>query len=293
MSVQSGESDARFVVAELSDPGRRRNNEDVPVIARGEDLSRGEDEMLFGVVDGMGGYQAGEVAAALARDTLIQCFASGGSDVVEWISAAHEAIVSDAEANAERERMGAVLTVGLIQGTSLTIGHVGDTRMYLYRDGVLEQLTQDQSAVGELVRAGHLAKEKARTHHMSNVVYQAVGHADQPPQAESQTLQVQGGDVYLVNSDGLTDVITDEQIAQVLESASTLDEAAERLVEEALTDQEALDVEDKPTVVGGGRDNITIALVRVDGGSSDAAPVKDVSEGKVSLLQRVLSVFRM
>ena len=263
MSANTPSPAASLMAAARSDPGKRENNEDVSVLVGGADANREAGDLLFGVVDGMGGYQAGEVAAALARDTLYTCFAGGGTDVGRWIAAAHRVVLEDADAHPERQSMGAVLTAGVLSGDSLTIGHVGDTRMYRYRRGVLEQLTQDQSATGELIRSGHLTKEHARTHHMSNVVYQAVGHAERPPEPSVETIAVERGDLFLVNSDGLTDVITDDQIAAVLGTSATLDDAAENLIAAALEDQEAEDVNARPVTIPGGRDNITVVLVSV------------------------------
>jgi PPM family protein phosphatase len=263
MSTDPDGTATGFVTATLSDPGKRHNNEDVAVLVRGPESSRGPDELLFGVVDGMGGYQAGEVASALARDTLQERFGEGGSDVGKWIEDAHTAIVSDAGQHPEREGMGAVLTVGLISGNTLTIGHVGDTRLYRLRDSHLSQLTRDQSAVGELMRAGQLTTDQARTHHMSNVVYQAVGHADRPPEAVVESTTIEHGDKFLVCSDGLTDVITERQGADVMRASATLGDAAEDLIAAALTDQDATDLDGRPIVITGGKDNITVTLVEI------------------------------
>ena len=156
MAEASGAGAVRFKTAEKTDPGRRENNEDAPLLVPGDKAERGTGQVLFGVIDGMGGYEAGEVASAIARDHLAQRYADGGEDLAAWISSAHEAIVADASENPERQGMGCVCTAGIIDGRRLIIGHVGDTRIYRLREGELEQITDDQSAVGEPVSYTHL-----------------------------------------------------------------------------------------------------------------------------------------
>lgn len=258
-----------ILTATRTDAGRRKNNEDVAVLMEGPAKGRPAGDLLFGVVDGMGGYQAGEIAAAIARDALYECFAVGGEDVRAWLMEAHRAVVKSAQESPERQGMGAVLSIALLSGGRLHVAHIGDSRLYRLRKGALEQITPDQSAVGELVRAGKLTKEVARTHHMSNVVYQAIGHPDRTPEPFVSVLDVEGKDLYLAASDGLTDVITDAQAEAILNESKTLEEAAEGLIKAALTDQEAIDVNGNPVRIPGGRDNVTVALVEVASAGKD------------------------
>jgi len=251
-----------FMAASRSDPGQRDNNEDIALVESGDACGQ-EGSILFGVIDGMGGYEAGEVAAYIAGETIRKHFTSGGNDLGQAIIDAHDAIVGNASEHPERSGMGAVLTVAIVERGRLWIGHVGDTRLYRFRDGQLIQLTPDQSAVGSLVRAGYISRDSARVHPMRAIVSQAIGHAETTPVPALDNLGVQSGDTYLACSDGLTDVITDEQIVDIVSAAESLDEAAERLVAEALRDQLAHGSQGEEISVAGGRDNISVALVHL------------------------------
>ena len=253
---------------ERTHPGRRDNNEDTPLLVTGPDAGRGTNELLFGVVDGMGGYEAGEVASVLARDAITRCFADGGDHVVAWMHAAHNAIVEDAERNPQRQGMGAVASFGLVTADRFLIAHVGDTRIYRVRNGEFVQLTEDQSAVGEMVRAGHLDKDTARTHRMNNVVLEGLGHPDKPPHVAFYVQDIRPGDTFLACSDGLTDVLTDAQVSGIIGSGTSLDEIADELVDSALVNQEAVTADGRRVIIKGGKDNITVVVVRIPGGNT-------------------------
>ena len=254
-----------------TDPGRRKNNEDAPVLAFGEDIGR-PGETLFGVVDGMGGYEAGEVASEIARETIQRLFAEGGDDIDDWVIEAHKAIVEDSRQNPERQGMGAVVSVAILSGDKLKIAHVGDTRIYRLRGDDFSQVTEDHSAVGELVRAGQLDKAVARTHRMSNVVLRAIGHDEKLPAPAVYNEEVEPGDLYLACSDGLTDVLTDDQVRRILLEDPDLENTAQTLIASALTDQTAVDTEGEPTTIKGGKDNISVVIVRIPRDASAKAP---------------------
>jgi protein phosphatase len=145
--------------------------------------------------------------------------------------------------------MGTTLTAAYLDDGSVAIAHVGDSRAYLFRDGKLERLTRDHSLVDELVRRGKLTEEQAAEHPQRSIITRALG-PEPDVEVDTWTYPVRRDDVLLLCSDGLTSMITEERISQILASSETLDEAADRLIKEA---NEA-----------GGRDNITVVLTRVE-----------------------------
>jgi protein phosphatase len=225
-----------FAVA--SDTGRkRRRNEDAYVVA----------PPLFAVADGMGGAQAGEVASKLAAAALEDTdpgALSGSERVVSLIQEANRRVYERSNADPSASGMGTTMTVALVEGGAVTFGHVGDSRAYLLRDGAMEQLTEDHSLVNELLKSGKLSPEEAETHPQRSVITRAVG-TDPDVDVESFTIEAQAGDVFLICSDGLTDMVADEEIFAVLDRHhDDLDRATKALVAAANR--------------GGGVDNITV-----------------------------------
>jgi PPM family protein phosphatase len=227
--------------ASLSDVGRQRE---------GNEDSFLERPPLFVVADGMGGAEAGEVAS----QTVVEVFEAAAEagelpdGLAEAIQAANARIYSMAEADPSKKGMGCTTTASFAAGGRLTVAHVGDSRLYRLRDGTLEQLTDDHSLVGGLVRLGQLTREEAEHHPQRSVILRAVGVE---PQVEVDVLQheLEPGDVYLACSDGLSGMVRDEVIAETLGMFSSLSDAAEMLIELANT--------------AGGKDNITVALFRI------------------------------
>ena len=225
-----------FAVA--SDTGRkRRRNEDAYVVA----------PPLFAVADGMGGAQAGEVASKLAAAALEDTdpgALSGSERVVSLIQEANRRVYERSNADPSASGMGTTMTVALVEGGAVTFGHVGDSRAYLLRDGAMEQLTEDHSLVNELLKSGKLSPEEAETHPQRSVITRAVG-TDPDVDVESFTIETHAGDVFLICSDGLTDMVADEEIFAVLDRHhDDLDRATKALVAAANR--------------GGGVDNITV-----------------------------------
>jgi protein phosphatase len=226
-----------------TDTGRqRRENEDC-AFARAP---------LFAVADGMGGAQAGEVAAKLAIDAFEQGLPDTGpveERLADRVREANRRIYELARAEHGHAGMGTTLTVAYLDDTHLAIAHVGDSRAYLYRDGELSRLTHDHSLVDELVRRGKLTEEQAAEHPQRSIITRALGPE---PSVEVDTLSypVRGGDLLLLCSDGLTSMVSEDRVAEVLASSQTLEEASDRLIAEA---NEA-----------GGRDNITVVLFRLE-----------------------------
>jgi serine/threonine protein phosphatase PrpC len=228
----------------LTDTGRRRpQNEDTFVC----------DPPLFAVADGVGGAQAGEIASRLAANALEERCANalGETTLTELLLEANDRIYRHALADPTAAGMGTVVTALLVDEAAgtVSIGHVGDSRAYRLRDDVLEQLTPDHSLVGELVRAGRLSTEEAEQHPHRSVITRAVG-TEPSVAVETLTVEAAPGDLYLICSDGLTDIVRDTQIVELILAADRdPDTAAEALVDAANRN--------------GGIDNITVVLFEI------------------------------
>jgi serine/threonine protein phosphatase PrpC len=229
--------------ASRTDPGRkRRHNEDSFVV----------QPPLFAIADGMGGAQAGEIASALAADALSESKANGGGEsrVTELIQEANRRVHERASTDPSTSGMGTTMTVALIESDgSVTIGHVGDSRAYRLRDGALEQITDDHSLVAELVRRGELSPAEAEVHPQRSVITRALG-TDPDVDVDAFSVRPEPGDVYLLCSDGLSDMVPGAAIEEIMrEHRGDLDAAARSLVRAANR--------------GGGDDNITAVLFEI------------------------------
>jgi PPM family protein phosphatase len=221
-------------------PGRRRrHNEDAYVI----------EPPLFAVADGMGGAKAGEIASGLAAAAVKEGRSDGSSGekrVEELIQEANRRVFRRATEDREASGMGTTMTVALVESDRVVFGHVGDSRAYLIRDGRIEQLTDDHSLVAELVRSGRLSPEEAETHPQRSVITRAVG-TDADVDVDTFAVEPAPGDLFLICSDGLTDMVDDEAIIRAVEEhRENLDEAAKALVGAANR--------------VGGEDNITVVF---------------------------------
>ena len=226
-------------------PGRkRRHNEDAYVI----------EPPIFAVADGMGGAKAGEVASGLAAAALKEGGADGASAeerVVGLIQAANRRVFDRANEDRDASGMGTTMTVALVEENRVTFGHVGDSRAYLIRNGEIEQLTDDHSLVAELVRSGRLSPEEAEVHPQRSVITRVVG-TEAYVDVDTFTIEAAVGDLFLICSDGLTDMVDDETIIEAIEkNRGNLDRAAEALVGAANR--------------VGGEDNITVVFFEVTG----------------------------
>ena len=203
---------------ERTDTGRQRRGNEDAFYARAP---------LFAVADGMGGAQAGEVASHLAVEVLEQGLPDGGGSVEERLRArvreANARIMESAQADDARAGMGTTLTVAYVGEDDLTVAHVGDSRLYRLRDGTFERLTDDHSLVEELVRQGKLTPEEADEHPQRSIITRALG-AEEGVEADSHTWAGRDGDVYLICSDGLTSMIPEAHVAQILAEAPSLGE---------------------------------------------------------------------
>src|SRR5919197_5589215 len=216
---------------------------------------------VFAVADGMGGAQAGEVASRTVVDCLRRGLPDGGSPEERLAALAEEAnglIHRKAAEDEQRAGMGTTLTAAYVDEDAVSFGHVGDSRAYLFRDGKLQQLTNDHSLVGEMVRRGKLTAEQAEEHPQRSSITRALG-PEPAVEVDHMTTYARDGDVFLLCSDGLTSMVGDDAIEQALREAPDLRSAGQTLIDAANA--------------AGGRDNITVVLFRVEevgGGAASA-----------------------
>jgi PPM family protein phosphatase len=234
----------------VTDPGRRRrSNEDAYVCV----------PPLFAIADGMGGAQAGEVASRLAAAVLEEATGdessgTGEERVVSLIREANRRVFQRSNEDAATSGMGTTMTVALVQADdTIAFGHVGDSRAYRVRGGDLEQLTDDHSLVGELLRSGRLSPEEAETHPQRAVITRALG-TEPDVDVDTFTVETEPEDIYLLCSDGLTDMISADEILSLVAGSKNLETAARALVNAANA--------------GGGEDNITVVLFQIDDGDA-------------------------
>lgn len=246
-----------------TDPGRkRRGNEDSYVLR----------PPLFAIADGMGGAQAGEIASALAVAPLGEApldGVSGERRIVELIQEGNRRVHDRATNDASTSGMGTTMTAMLVESDgTITVGHVGDSRAYVLRDDRLEQVTDDHSLVAELVRRGELSPQAAEVHPQRSVITRALG-TDPDVDVDAFRIEAQAGDVYLICSDGLSDMLDGEEIEQILvRQRHDLDGAARELVQAANR--------------AGGEDNITAVLFEIVEGDAPPDPDERTQEYAVA-----------
>jgi PPM family protein phosphatase len=257
-----------YTFSTKTDPGRARENN--------EDSVAFDDATCLGVLaDGMGGYNAGEIASGMATAFI-------KSEMSRWLSEAgkqaklreirraleicvdnaNRSIFNAANSNTQYQGMGTTLVVAVFQGAKLILGHIGDSRCYRLRMGSMEQITKDHSLLQEQMDAGLLTQEQAATSSYKNLVTRALG-VDQTVMLELNEYEVQPGDLYLLCSDGLSDMVDDVEIAAIIDCDRTMEQKVEDLV--AVANEH------------GGRDNISVLLVQVDVGGE-----------KLGLIRRLL-----
>lgn len=252
----------RLSISAASDTGRvRRNNQD----AYGMDDRSG----LLLVADGMGGHAAGEVASRIAVEVILKQVSQGletgkipavgevplhlsdrGRLLLAAVRIANEMVYRSSLESPDRAGMGTTVVAALVRGGKATVAHVGDSRLYLWRKGKLTQWTQDHSLVAEQVQRGLLTKEDAVTALNQNVLTRALGIGD-VVDVEIQEYAVRQGDVFLLCSDGLTRMVTDDEIAGVLRELSHPWQMCHNLVRLALD--------------RGGKDNVTVTVGKIEG----------------------------
>ena len=237
----------------LSDVGKKRQrNEDGCTICIPDDkeLAR-ERGLMFAVADGMGGVSGGDFASRLGLQTLVEEYYARTETTVplrlnEAVSQANRRIFQEAENHPEYYGMGTTMCALVVHGDHAYIGHVGDSRLYLFREA-LYQVTEDHSLVAEQVRNGYISEDEARTHSLKNLITRAVGTKD-AVKADLYAVKLKVGDTILMCSDGLSNLVDDKTIAGIL-TGGNLQGAARVLVGRALE--------------GGAPDNVTVLLLRV------------------------------
>jgi PPM family protein phosphatase len=252
-------NDALQIVS-ATDPGRVR--------AHNEDCVESRPEIgVVVLADGMGGYNAGEVASGMATSLIASGLSTiwtkealknldrsaartlAHTRIQEQVAAANTAIFEAAQRDPHCAGMGTTLVVCLFYDDFISVAHIGDSRLYRMRNDVLEQLTRDHSLLQEQIDAGLISKEDARQSHNKNLVTRALG-IDPDVDAEIHTHDVMEGDIYLLCSDGLNDMIEDDEMQMTLIALrSNLELTAQQLVQAAND--------------AGGRDNISVMLIKV------------------------------
>ena len=235
-----------------SDVGRQR---------QGNEDSFFAEAPLFVVADGMGGAQAGEVASELAVEAFRAGLPAGSAleALVETIREANRRIVDLARGDAHLHGMGTTCTAAYVAEEEVVLAHVGDSRCYLLRDSELTRLTRDHSLVGELVARGKLTEEEAEVHPQRSVITRALG-AEAEVQVDTERIAGREGDVFVLCSDGLTGMVREPHIERILTEGASLEGAGRQLISAANA--------------AGGRDNITVVLLRLEevavaGGAED------------------------
>ena len=237
-----------------TDPGRARDNNE-------DSVTFDSATHIMVLADGMGGYNAGEIASGMATAFI-------KSELSRWLSEAgpganarevrraleicvdnaNLSIFNAASSNEHYSGMGTTLVVGIFRGDKFLVGHIGDSRCYRIRSGVLEQITKDHSLLQEQIDAGLISLEQAATSSIKNLVTRALGVED-TVLLEVNEHVVEPGDLYLMCSDGLSDMIDDVAIARIIAAESSLEQRAIQLVNAANEN--------------GGRDNISVLMVEV------------------------------
>lgn len=206
---------------------------------------------LFLVADGMGGHNAGDYASKMTLETMVEHIAGSRETnpakiLEDAIAAANTLVRNVAGQNPELEGMGTTVVAASCEGETLHVANVGDSRLYIIREGKIHQVTRDHSWVEEMVRRGGLGREEARNHPDKNIITRAVG-AEDTVKIDFFTVGLEEGDMILMCTDGLTNMLEDEEILNILKISRDIVEMAEELVRAA---------NEK-----GGRDNISVILI--------------------------------
>ena len=233
----------------MTHTGRRRETNQDYMFA--SETAIGMLPNLFLVADGMGGHAAGEFASRFTVERVVEYI--GGASPGELVAVLKEAAIyanrllfMEAEADAEKRGMGTTLVAAVCDGDQLHVANIGDSRLYVIGGGNIRQITRDHSLVEEMVRLGEMDKAHARFHPDKNVITRAIGVMSDVSVDFFETV-VEPGDIILMCSDGLTNMVDDAQIAQIVSKPAGLEEKAKKLVDSANEN--------------GGADNITVVLI--------------------------------
>ena len=196
----------------------------------------GSFQNLLIVADGMGGHRAGDYASRLCVETMVQSLEKSAhktpvSLFEEAVTAANKAVFEESASHVEYEGMGTTVVACTLEENTLYIANIGDSRLYLIRDGI-EQITDDHSLVEEMVKQGNITESEARIHPQKNIITRALG-INEEVQADFFEIDVEQGDVIMLCSDGLSNMIEDEDMEYIVKNSDTLQTAAESLVARA------------------------------------------------------------
>ncbi len=254
----------------VTHPGKVRNNNEDSLL-----VGEGRDETLFVVADGIGGFEAGEVASSITIDVLKDIAPLGSLE--DAIREANRRILAAAKSDERLSGMGTTVVALRFGGTesepAAEISHVGDSRAYLLRDGELKPITEDHSLVAELVRSGDLTRDEASEHPQKNLITRALG-AEVEVEVDTTVLPIRSGDRFILCSDGLSDMIPETRMLDLLTfSPEGPEKAAQTLVSAALE--------------AGGTDNVTVVVVDVKEGDPPAEEPRrgDTQEMKAIVLE--------
>ncbi|MBQ3392107.1 MAG: Stp1/IreP family PP2C-type Ser/Thr phosphatase [Lachnospiraceae bacterium] len=232
----------------ITDTGRRRDlNQDY---VYGCDTAAGPLPNLYIVADGMGGHQAGDYASRCAVEAVVSFIEESkeenpGRLLEEAFQKANAVVIEAGSAHREYYGMGTTMVAAVILGDDVIAANVGDSRLYMFNEREIRQVTRDHSLVEEMVKAGTISRKQARTHPEKNVITRAIGAEDQL-RVDLFRFPLRPGEKILMCTDGLTNMLTDEEILQILSGRTDYDEAAQALVESANR--------------AGGKDNITVLI---------------------------------
>lgn len=241
---------------------------DVGLVREGNEDSYLTDEPLFAVADGMGGHRGGEVASQLAVETLEKLFKKGIGELPDQVQEANRVVFERSVVDEKVAGMGTTLTAALVEGDRIRLAHVGDSRAYLLREGDLRLLTEDHTLVHRMVTEGEISKEEAETHPQRSVLTRALG-VETVVDVDDDTVQVRPGDRLLLCTDGLTSMVSEQAVEEVMGAVPDPQEAAQRLVQLANE--------------GGGTDNTTVVVLDF----SDDAPATRPKEEPTSAREAI------
>jgi protein phosphatase len=224
---------------------------------------------LFFVADGMGGHAGGDIASAITAqhvataDEPVENSQQAEQKLIDYIWQANQKLSASVQAHSDLAGMGTTFSGMLVHGTSVSIGHIGDSRIYLARDGVVKQITTDHTFVQRLVDTGRISEEEALVHPRRSVLMRVLGDVEQFPEVDLETFETKPGDRWMVCSDGLSGVIPEGLMHRIMLSKSNVQEATDLLVGEALE--------------FGAPDNVTVVLVDVldDKEQTEVAPSRN------------------
>ena len=234
-----------------TDVGLKRNSNQDFVYA--SDQKVGRLPSLLIVADGMGGHAAGDLASRVCVETAVSSIEGSGQTetipiLAEAVQKANRAVLKKAAEKPEYAGMGTTIVAAVIDGNTLYVANVGDSRLYLIDDDRIDQITLDHSLVAEMVRSGRISPEQMRNHPEKNIITRAVG-GEENVEVDFFDVGLHKGDVVLLCSDGLTNMVEDDQIFRIVRREKTLRDAGQKLISAANS--------------AGGRDNISVVLARL------------------------------